>query len=167
VLGRALARGERRALAFGGQRLLAAGVGSDAGLRRPRGVAFIAFIVPTPALGRAEGLRAAALRAAVAFFPGAVAAFAVVAPCAARFFGTCTALSSIGRGRYSTSSLPIDCTAVQPSAEQISVDIVWRCARSSPSTRTLISSCARSARSVSSSTARVRPASPIMMTGSR
>ena len=54
-----------------------------------------------------------------------------------------------------------------PAREQISVSRAWRCARSSPSTRILISSWAPSARSASASTARLSPASPIITTGSR
>src|SRR5690606_29904333 len=97
---------------------------------RPFAAPSIARFVVTRAPVAPPVVRFVALPARDPGFLGAVT------PWAARFFGTCGSSprgpSSIGRGRYSTSSLPIDCTAVQPSAEQISVDIACRWARSSP-----------------------------------
>ena len=75
------------------------------------------------------------------------------------------ASGSSGRGRKTTSILPIICTGPASSASQIRWSASSRLSRSSPSIRILMSSWLFKARSISFSTASVSPALPIITTG--
>jgi hypothetical protein len=72
---------------------------------------------------------------------------------------------SSGFSRKITRTLPICCTACASSRAQIVAIHVPRASRSSLAARTLMSSCALSARSISAMTGSVRPLSPTMTTG--
>lgn len=71
-----------------------------------------------------------------------------------------------GLGRHSTSRLPMCCTGAQSSRSQISAMSASRTSRSGRPPM-LMSSCAVSARSISASTASVRPLLAMMTTGLR
>ena len=75
--------------------------------------------------------------------------------------------SSSSAGRQRMRSLPIICTRAQPSSPAMRPKISSRSSRSSDGTRTLMSSCALRARSISFITASVRPLAPRRTTGSR
>ena len=90
------------------------------------------------------------------------------ARCAASFFGTKpVSWRAALAGRHTTSSLPMIWTGAQPSAAHNSPIIRVRASRSSPRTLILINWCVSSARLASAITAPLRPASPIITTGSR
>jgi hypothetical protein len=120
-----------------------------------------------PALALAVGLPAGrAARPPVAFWP-APAAFLVWRAARRRAVPALPPVPVSGLGRHTTRSFPMACTGAQPRRAQISSSICRRLSRSSPRTRILMRPCALSARSVSASTASVRPASPTTTTGSR
>ena len=81
--------------------------------------------------------------------------------------GQCGGLMLPGSWRNRISVLPRWCTGAQDSLSQISDSMASRASRSSPPARTLIRPWEVSARSISLSTASVRPLSPIRTTGRR